>query len=118
MSENFKSRREFLEWAVATFGVVGALNVIPAMAASTSLPAGKTAVAANDKAAEQLGYVADASKADTKKFPQLKSVEGKKQKCDNCMFYTKANDSWGQCQVIQSGLVNAKGWCMSWAKRP
>ncbi len=118
MSENFKNRREFFQWAVVTFGVAGALDLTRAWAADASLPAGKTAVPPSDKVAEQLGYVADAAKADLKKYPQLKTPEGKKQKCDNCMFYTKENDAWGKCQVIQSGLVTAKGWCMSWAKRP
>lgn len=118
MSDNFKSRREFFQWAVATFGVAAALDLTSAWAADADLPAGKTAVPKTDTAANQLGYVDDASKVDLKKYPQKKTAEGKKQKCENCMFYTKANDTWGTCQVIQAGLVKRQGWCLSWAKRP
>lgn len=117
MSEKFKSRREFVQWVIATFGVVGTLNFTRAFAADAGLPAGKTAIAETDSTAQQLGYVKDASKADVKKYPQKKTPEGKKQKCDNCMFYTPDSGGWGKCQVLQSGLVSAKGWCMSWAKK-
>ncbi len=117
MSEILKSRREFFQWMLATGGVVSTLSLTGAWAADSSLPAGKTAVSESDPTAKQLGYVADAAKVDLKKYPQKKTPEGKKQKCENCMFYTKLNDQWGNCQVIQGGAVAAKGWCMSWAKK-
>src|SRR5262245_36350018 len=39
-----------------------------------------------DPTAEALGYVEDAKKADTKKFPKRAGAEGAKQFCYNCMF--------------------------------
>ncbi len=125
MSEEIKiafgSRREFFRTLLIGFGAVGTskLNWIWAAAAKKeeAVPAGKKAVPESDSLASQLGYKEDASKVDVKKFPQLNTAAGKLQNCANCMFYTPENGSWGKCQLIQSGLVKGKGWCMSWAKK-
>ncbi len=67
--------------------------------------------------AKALGYVPDRTHADSTKFPQLKTVEGKKQACSNCMLYNNPKGGWGQCTLFASGLVPDNGWCMSWAKK-
>ena len=61
-----------------------------------------------------LGYVADATKADTKKFP--KYAPG--QVCTNCALYQgKASDAWGGCPLFAGKQVAGKGWCSAWAKK-
>lgn len=70
-----------------------------------------------DPTASALGYKHDASKVDLKKFPQRGTPAAKTQFCDNCMFYTNVDGKSGKCQLIQTGTVNPKGWCVSWAKK-
>ncbi len=64
-----------------------------------------------------LGYKHNIKDVDYKKFPKRKEAANKNQFCDNCQFYTPANAAWGKCQMIAAGVVNAKGWCGSWAKK-
>lgn len=110
------NRREFLV-RLTTFATgVWAFFGLPSWAAS-DLPAGKTALSESEQMAAALGYKHDAAKADASKYPQLKTPEGKKQRCDTCNFYTKENANWGKCTLLQAGLVNSKGWCASWIKK-
>lgn len=110
-------RRGFLKWALG-LGVAGLSGVVlAAEKVAAALPGGKTPVSESDAVASSLGYKHDVKKIDYKKYPQRKKPEAKNQFCENCMFYTKLNDQWGNCQVIQGGAVAAKGWCMSWAKK-
>jgi len=116
------TRREMLK---------GALLAIPGFMAL--LAAGKNAVAAeakgaekksagsdlvseNDPTAKALKYVADSSKT-AKGRPAKMGVDGDKQVCSNCQFYTKEDDNKGKCLMITSGKVSAKGWCASWTKK-
>ena len=103
--------------SLAAVPVLGVLVLNRRSFASEGLPAGKTAASETDPMATALGYKHDATKADKKKYPQLNKPEAATQRCDNCNFYTKENGSWGKCQLIQSGLVNSKGWCASWIKK-
>lgn len=67
-----------------------------------------------DPMAAALGYVADATKADTKKFPQHAAG----QSCANCALYQgKAGEAGGPCPLFAGKLVTAKGWCSAWAKK-
>lgn len=67
-----------------------------------------------DPQALALGYVADATKADAKKY--AKYVAG--QNCGNCALYQgKAGDAAGNCPLYAGKQVNAKGWCSAWAKK-
>ena len=67
-----------------------------------------------DPQAMALGYVAEASKADTKKFP--KNAAG--QDCASCALYQgKAGDAAGGCPLFGTKQVAAKGWCSAWAKK-
>jgi len=71
-------------------------------------------VDAKDPQATALGYVADATKADTKKFPRYAAG----QMCGNCALYQgKANDAAGGCPLFAGKQVSAKGWCSAWAKK-
>ncbi|RIL10425.1 MAG: high-potential iron-sulfur protein [Proteobacteria bacterium] len=126
MSHLPTSRRKFLKAsaiAVSSFSLLKILDngSIPAAYAQA---AGK-ALDENDPTAKALGYVHDAAKTDTAKFPKRKGPEGEKQFCDNCMFYTQGGlkaegkeGEWGKCTIFPAGLVAAKGWCNSWTLKP
>jgi hypothetical protein len=98
------NRREF----IVQFGVAG-----------TALAAGNVwaqanALAETDAQAAALGYKADSSKVDAKKFP--KHVAD--QKCTNCaLFQGKAADASGGCPLFPGKSVAGKGWCSAWAKK-
>ncbi len=67
-----------------------------------------------DAQALALGYVADATRADTVKF---KSYIGGSQ-CGNCALYTgQAGDAAGGCPLFPAKQVSAVGWCNSWVKK-
>jgi hypothetical protein len=88
------------------------------LAAGTSLLA--TSAQSQAKADEKdpqsvaLGYVADATKTDTKKYPKYAAG----QVCTNCALYQgKASDAWGGCPLFAGKQVAGKGWCSAWAKK-
>ena len=78
--------------------------------------AGSDMVSENDPTAKALKYVADSSRT-AKGRPAKMSVDGDKQMCSNCQFYTKEDDNKGKCLMITSGKVSSKGWCASWTKK-
>jgi High potential iron-sulfur protein len=88
-------------------------------AAGTALAASQAQAQAakvdeKDPQAAGLGYVADTTKADTKKFPK----HANDQKCSNCaLFQGKAGDAWGGCPLFGTKQVAAGGWCSAWAKK-
>ena len=88
------------------------------LAAGTSLLA--TSAHSQAKADEKdpqsvaLGYVADATKTDTKKYPKYAAG----QVCTNCALYQgKASDAWGGCPLFAGKQVAGKGWCSAYAKK-
>jgi pyruvate/2-oxoglutarate dehydrogenase complex dihydrolipoamide acyltransferase (E2) component len=94
----------------------------PAAPAATAAPAAPapTATAAlpmvdeKDPAAVNLGYVADATKADTAKFKTYAAG----QQCSGCVLYQGAAGSEaGPCPLFAGKQVTAKGWCGSFAKK-
>jgi High potential iron-sulfur protein len=67
-----------------------------------------------DAQAAALGYVAEAKKADTKKYPKFAAT----QNCGNCaLFQGKAADKAGACPLFAGKQVAAAGWCSAWAKK-
>jgi len=67
-----------------------------------------------DAQAASLGYVADATKADTKKFPKYAAGQA----CGSCALYQgKAGDATGACPLFAGKVVSAKGWCSAYAKK-
>jgi hypothetical protein len=68
-----------------------------------------------DPQAAALGYVADASRVDTKKYPKFAAGQA----CSSCVLYQgKAGDAAGLCPLFAGKQVAAKGWCSAWAKKP
>ncbi len=68
-----------------------------------------------DAAAAGLGYVADAKRADAKKFPKYAAG----QNCANCALYQAkaAGDKAGGCPLFAGKQVAGAGWCSAWAKK-
>jgi High potential iron-sulfur protein len=67
-----------------------------------------------DPQAVALGYVADTTKADKKKFPKHENTQA----CGNCqLFQGKATDAAGGCPLFAGKQVATKGWCSAWAKK-
>ena len=67
-----------------------------------------------DPQAAALGYAADTTKVDAKKFPKHASA----QKCSNCQLYTgKAADATGPCPLFAGKVVTANGWCSAYVKK-
>lgn len=67
-----------------------------------------------DPQAAALGYAADTTKVDAKKFPK----HTKDQKCDGCQLYTgKAKEASGPCSLFAGKHVAAGGWCSAWVKK-
>ncbi|MDD2925155.1 high-potential iron-sulfur protein [Rhodoferax sp.] len=71
-------------------------------------------VAESDAAAKGLGYAADTTKVDAKKFPKHTN----EQSCTNCALYQgKAGAASGGCPLFAGKEVTAKGWCSAYAKK-
>ncbi len=67
-----------------------------------------------DPQAAALGYVADTTKVDAKKYPKHAAA----QKCSNCQLYTgKPADASGGCALFAGKLVAANGWCSAYVKK-
>jgi hypothetical protein len=67
-----------------------------------------------DPQAVALGYVADTTKVDAKKYPKHEVA----QKCTNCaLFQGKATDAAGGCPLFAGKQVAGAGWCSAWAKK-
>ena len=63
--------------------------------------------------ASALGYIEDASEVDTSKHANF--IAGST--CANCIQY-QGGDERGKCTIFPGHLVNAKGWCTVWVKKP
>ncbi len=64
--------------------------------------------------ATTLGYVADAKRADAKKFPKYAAGQG----CHNCsLFQGKPTDKAGGCPLFAGKQVASAGWCSAWTKK-
>lgn len=71
-------------------------------------------VAETDANAKGLGYVADTTKADDKKYPKHAATQA----CGNCALYQgKAGAASGACPLFAGKEVSAKGWCSAYAKK-
>jgi High potential iron-sulfur protein len=96
------TRRIFLMTVSASAACLGGGAFAQAMVDETSTQAAA------------LGYVADATKADVKKFPKYAAG----QVCGNCALYQgKATDAAAACPLFAGKQVSGKGWCSAWAKK-
>jgi High potential iron-sulfur protein len=85
-----------------------------ALTAARTTPAQAARLEESDPIAVSLGYKHDASKVDAKKHTTYAAGRN----CANCQLYQgKATDAWAACAPVGGKLVNAKGWCVVWAKK-
>ena len=67
-----------------------------------------------DAQASALGYKADTSKVDGKKYAAHKAD----QQCTNCaLFQGKATDKAGACPLFAGKQVAGAGWCSAYARK-
>ena len=67
-----------------------------------------------DPQAAALGYAADTTKVDAKKFPKHAPA----QKCTNCaLFAGKPTDAAGACPLFAGKQVAGTGWCTAYATK-
>ena len=105
-------RRGFIKLGIQTGGGVLALSAIPIQLAA------QDAVAESEPLAQAMGYVTDASKVDTAKFPKRAGEAGANQFCDNCALYSGETGSpSAPCSIFQNRLVSGKGWCNAWVAK-
>jgi hypothetical protein len=85
-----------------------------AIAASQVMAQGAPMVSEKDANAVALGYKADATKVDLKKYPAHKTT----QICGNCaLFQGKPTDAAGGCPLFAGKQVATKGWCSAYAPK-
>ena len=91
------------------------LMTLSAGTAAISLGArAQAALTETDPQAVALGYAADGTRVDAKKYPKYAAG----QNCANCALYQgKAADAWGGCPLFAGKQVAGKGWCSAWAKK-
>ena len=90
------------------------MTLAASTAAITTAAHAQAKVEEKDAQALALGYVADATRTDAKKYP--KYAVG--QNCANCALYKgKAGDAAGACPLFAGKQVASKGWCSAWAKK-
>ena len=67
-----------------------------------------------DAQAAALGYVADTTKVDMKKYPK----HAADQKCSSCQLYAgKPKETAGPCPLFAGKQVAANGWCSAYVKK-
>jgi hypothetical protein len=120
-ASNSSNRRQFLKQSglgLAAALVGAKFFVRPVTARAQSL----VMVSESDAMAKSLGYVADAKKVDTKKWPKRAGAEGAKQYCYNCQFYQFTGDAKtskaAPCTIFAGKGVAGQGWCNSWVQNP
>ena len=100
------SRRQFIRGISYT----GVAMLVGAQAHAADAPM----VDEKDATAVQLGYVADATKANKAKYPSYMAG----QDCATCQLYQgKPGSASGPCPLFTGKQVAAKGWCSAFAKK-
>jgi High potential iron-sulfur protein len=95
------------------------IQIVPLATGAALCGAGTAGAQANllsekDATAVNLGYVADASKADKAKYKTWAAGQA----CSNCaLFQGKATDAAAACPLFAGKVVTSKGWCSAYAKK-
>jgi hypothetical protein len=112
MKQQKIDRRSFLKMGVKAGGSALALSAIPIHLLA------QDKVTEDEALAQAMGYVLDAAKTDTAKFPKRAGEAGAKQFCYNCaLFAGEADAEFAPCSIFQNRLVAGKGWCNAWVAK-
>ena len=105
-------RRNFLKLGIKTGGGLLALSAIPLQLSA------QDKVAEDEPLAQAMGYVMDATKVDTAKFPKRAGEAGANQFCHSCaLFGGDADSEFAPCSIFQNRLVARNGWCNAWVAK-
>jgi hypothetical protein len=110
MSERKFPRRDLLK------GALMGVAAVPVAALIGRAEAASGPVDPSEPQAKSLGYVKDAATVDAKANPNFKPG----QICANCLQVPKGKEGGAQvpCNIFGGRLVEAKGWCKVYVKRP
>ena len=112
MKEKVIDRRGFLRMGVKAGGSALALSAIPIHLLA------QDQVTEDEALAQAMGYVLDAAKTDTAKFPKRAGEAGAKQFCNNCaLFAGEADAEFAPCSIFQNRPVAGAGWCNAWVAK-
>jgi len=113
-NHNPMSRREYLKtgaYAVAAFLATHLFRGESAHARRVLGPK----LSESDPVARSLGYVHEATQADSKRFRKRRRPDAAQQFCGSCRFYNQSElEGWGPCPMLQGKLVKETGWCKVW----
>lgn len=100
------SRRQFF----ATAGGAALASLVAKNAAAAGLPE----LSETDSLAVSMGYKADTTKVDDKKYATHKASQA----CASCRFYQgEEKAATGPCQIFAGKSVSSKGWCQVYAAK-
>lgn len=100
------NRRSFILHVAAGSSALAASSVMAQAAAPM--------VNEKDAQAAALGYAADSTKVDVKKYPKHTAD----QKCSSCqLFAGKPKEASGPCPLFAGKQVSANGWCSAYVKK-
>lgn len=75
-------------------------------------------VTEDDPVASSLGYKHNAAEVDLTKHPKRGEAASANHYCKNCvLFQGNDGDEWGPCSIFGGKLVNAEGWCATYAPK-
>ncbi|MGH8455148.1 MAG: high-potential iron-sulfur protein [Nevskiales bacterium] len=111
MSDNLRSRRDFLRGMVLGAAALPLVRSADVFAAEAALPH----LAESDPTAKALGYTENAAKIDPAKEPTYKQGT----KCSSCSLYqsAQAQKGYAPCGAFPGKTVNANGWCRAFAAK-
>lgn len=90
----------------------------PAPAPAPAAPTAAVRVAESDAQATALGYKHNAAEVDLTMYPARGEAAAANHYCKNCLlFQGKDGDEWGPCSIFGGKLVNANGWCATYAPK-
>jgi hypothetical protein len=105
------SRRALMKRAL----IIAAAAPVAGLGVGLSSAADLPPLDTKDPTAASLGFVNDATKVDTAKYPTYKAG----QHCGSCaQFQGKPGDARGGCNIFVGHTVPQGGWCQVWAQKP
>ncbi len=108
------NRRVFMMQAVAGVSALAAGQALAQANKPAAAAAAPAMLAETDATAVGLGYKADSTKVDAKKYPKHAAT----QLCSSCQLYSgKDKEAAGGCSIFAGKQVAAKGWCSAWVKK-